>query len=1589
MNRLYPLMFASGLAFAGCAEERPPIDRVQPDSLEKNFFVGELLQDPSDDPEFYMQGTLVDVGFGATQDGLFTSTYAQPLNRVKWQVTEKHLIARITYERVSGSDGKGAGPTTNDGVIAAMYSISSHFDVSKAYNSTTGEELNIVEENTSDRPWYERRYMRVDWSANLATDTYDFDTLSLLGVYGGVKYEPMNYYINDPADPDAPYFQTDEGYFDITTKAFAKPQMIDLTMFDWGIDQFPACFLENDFLGGSWPAGNCNPAELTIRHSFLKIKATDFEPQHWDGERFQAFGPFTKDRFGFSRNYGMSDAKWYRFVSRYNLWERSHFYTDAAKMTGAVECFTPSTTPYGEDPHRDIDEDGTEDECASVGEGSRCDTFNQKCTLPFAKRTVKPVIWYYTEKNDSNFFEPSYWASHEWDVALRSAVMSARYAECKKVGGDCSQLPIYFGQQDDNDDAINLSREVDDCRNGRAYPERNQDRAQCDALADEIGEARNYAPGVVALAKMDEVLVLCHSPVQHDDPAVCGAKRLPEGMSSNECEVPANDEVEAACDAAIRVRRGDLRYHQVNVIKEPQSESPWGIYTDAEDPLTGEKVSASINVWSQVTDRWSQNVVDVARYIKGELTDSDITEGTNIRAWAQASDAASGGGAMPRMNKSEMKKKMASFVGKDAGQMDASANPRDHRFFESGLKVKQQLKSVAAKVGVASARAPVYAARRGAAAGTELEAELMTTMMQDLAGVGGLPLTHDILDAASPLRGANPSVQRDFRNLKEVALGQRGACMIQEAPAPLAITDLANLLEKKFGAFDKEASKADQEVRANKMRRFIADRAHFGVVIHEMGHSVGLRHNFVSSSDAWGYRPQYWQLRTKNGAVREVCDDLSTDGEGCVGPRYYDPVTAGEKNNFIWMFMQSTVMEYPGEGTQEMQGLGAYDFASVRSFYGDVISVFADPSYNATTPRGSGMLSKMDNFGGILGFAPTIGTEEIHYSRLNNEFELIQDCRTVDPLQYKPASWDTDMYGEWDPVFDGRIVPVDGQYTLCKQQPVDYTTWADLRRPTDGESGGNYFGGPAVDKDTGRTRVPYGFGTDDWADLGNLSVYRNDNGADAYELFNFLITQQEVNHIFDNYRRSRQDFSVRSAAYRSLYRYNEKLRDAAKGLGLIKNIYELVAEEIGIDSNDYWSFIAVNFFPESVLTAGMAFDHFARNLQRPQHGAHYRAPNDPVLRSADDTWGNASATRVNIPNGGTGYFGQVGFGGRPLNNSLAEDQGEYNSDYTINAGSYYDKSWTAMLMTESVDNFISSSRSDFHDARYRSVSIADLFPDGYRRWLANNLTWDDAITGPRVSALANGNPDVDLQRFPKLPIGWTSWWPPTGPEVCFPNENSTICSTYGALDNSPFNANAPANTAILDPQVSWEQQKFLIAWTLIYLPENQQQWWLDQLRLWELGSDPDPEISASIIFEHPEGKTYVARTFGTEVIFGKTVQKGIAARILEYANELASQAYVGQWRTAPDGASQYWEATRDRDSGQPVVAFDPNVVSLDPVTGDETVGKPGCNETDSSQCECLANKACMKLRRYVQVPYFLRQATATLGMNQPGWSGVW
>src|SRR3954466_4384410 len=105
---LAPLALLGILAVApGCAGERDPINQVQIGAMPKSFFIGEKFADTSDDPEFYFRTTVVDVDSGSGSESLFTNSDAQPTVRIRWEVTETTLNARLSYELIADTDKTG------------------------------------------------------------------------------------------------------------------------------------------------------------------------------------------------------------------------------------------------------------------------------------------------------------------------------------------------------------------------------------------------------------------------------------------------------------------------------------------------------------------------------------------------------------------------------------------------------------------------------------------------------------------------------------------------------------------------------------------------------------------------------------------------------------------------------------------------------------------------------------------------------------------------------------------------------------------------------------------------------------------------------------------------------------------------------------------------------------------------------------------------------------------------------------------------------------------------------------------------------------------------------------------------------------------------------------------------------------------------------------------------------------------------------------------------------------------------------------------------------------------------------------------
>ncbi|HWW86160.1 MAG TPA: hypothetical protein VNZ26_21335, partial [Vicinamibacterales bacterium] len=1269
---LAALTWSVSLQTFGCAQSRDPINRVQAGALDKHFFVGASLSNPLDDPEFYMGHRIVDEPYGVGQDfSLYQSVGS--LARIKWEIQEDKLVARLTYERIQNSDFHGS-QATNNGQIVAAFKIQSHFDIKRDYNPQTGEQLNLIVENTTDRPWYERESFRVDWSTNLVTDAYDFDILAVGAAFDGVKYDPLSYYVEDPNDPDAPVFSNEEGYFDITTKLFATPQSVDTPY-----GTLPACFLFN-----ANPAITCNPAEVKVRFSFKKVVDTDYEPEDWDGNKMQAFGWFTSDRLGYERNYGILDQNWHRFATKFNIWKQSHVQgTQCAidtwrddkgnvqnyKVNAAGDFVTdhaglpipdPNGKPFtrsapGRDVHRDADGDGTEDECqftdsgtipsdgslptgSVIAPGSRCDEFKNRCDIPLYERSTKTTPLYYGPTAPADLFASTSKALNSWNIAVKRAVQIGKYVEANRASAEYNQDPAL--------------------------------RTEAGLLADQ----QSSKP-------IPDIFVLCHNPVMQGDDPACGKQGL-------------------------KVRLGDLRYSVVDVIQSPQAPSAWGIMSDFNDPVTGEKVQASINEWAYVLDTQAQNTEDLIRWINGEISNDQISNGQYMSQWLAASKLGTAQHTPKVLSKQEIESRLNS-IDKSVGKLNGV--PAGTPLAVAGRLAAQNLSQT-----LGPSLNPQLEAARQMLQGSEWEGRLITPNTLQMAGFNpNQPFGGDLttLTKASPLRGLDPMLQKWSKGIINQALVAKNMCIVDDVPEPDSLVGLARQALQLFPLPD--ASRADYASavysRNQALHQWLREQFHLSVIAHEMGHSMGLRHNFTGSWDALNYHTEYWQLRTRNGAEHYCgfpgaldATKPHTNGADCVGPRWVDPVTDQETSGLIWKWASTTVMDYPGDPTQDTNDIGLYDKAAMRFGYANVVDV--EKNMNVTVvagqPGGSGIdfvgaVGLLDGFGGIFGYGYGnlfAGQIPNHYSTYADKYGLLGDCS-----QDRPDWNGTD--------------PNDPLAKQCTGSALDFVAERDMRSVPKGPNAGQlaYF---AVDK-KGRVRHPYMMGSDEFADFGNIPVFRFDVGADSYEQMQFFISTYENRYIFDNFRRNRVAFQTATTVGRLQGRYWDKIQAVTKSLALG---VELLTGP-GFDPTRFPGL----FMPMALASAdGLAM--FVRALTRPEPGA-YAAPTAPGPLGPPNAWSSANGggqgpSLINVSLGD----GQ----GRFLHNDYDYSKGYWWIDYQTQTGSVFEKYLVPYYLTESFNQFISNQKDDYIDGRYKNLSYASIYPNQVRRIFANLMATESA-----------------------------------------------------------------------------------------------------------------------------------------------------------------------------------------------------------------------------------------------------------------------
>lgn len=162
-----------------------------------------------------------------------------------------------------------------------------------------------------------------------------------------------------------------------------------------------------------------------------------------------------------------------------------------------------------------------------------------------------------------------------------------------------------------------------------------------------------------------------------------------------------------------------------------------------------------------------------------------------------------------------------------------------------------------------------------------------TSSLPDLAGLENL---HQIGESARTERA---------RVLEQAERGIHGSELVEEAALRYIMKILAQ---------SKDISDFKSQVQAVKAE--IDRMTFYTTLLHEMGHTFGLRHNFAASADEKHYHERYFEIKERV----EKGDTTVTEAD-------YEP------------YMFSSIMDYGGDFYSQIGGLGAYDKAAIKYGY--------------------------------------------------------------------------------------------------------------------------------------------------------------------------------------------------------------------------------------------------------------------------------------------------------------------------------------------------------------------------------------------------------------------------------------------------------------------------------------------------------------------------------------------------------------------------------------------------------------------------------------------------------------------------------
>lgn len=940
LGLVVPVLAAAMLG--SCAQQVGDIDRTQAGLIAKSIFTG----------DWFLRRTVISVPYDA---GYTFEGEQEDMQRIRWDVQRDLLLALRVQPLVDG---------TKDAAPVAAFKIEAHVDVLREYNAATGEATNVIVENTDDNMWYERRFLRVDWSKNLLTNfTFYLDQLEL---------EPVAYHVEDPSDPDSvlvgvrqpdgTWHDTQDpaaivaldsaDYLDVVTRAFVKPELITVEDVDGTLLQEPACwyYLNQD----------CAPAVVAFRNAFLKVAAaaTDYEPLDYPDNavvRDEAGDPV--------RVRWTADGDRRREVA-------------AASLDDSRRGSTPSDpTATPADPYQATDP--------------------QAVRLPFFDKfgyfRVERFGYdrWYGEVESARTYLITRW--NLWAKSHDDAGKALPYAERG------TRPIVYYLSPDFPDELVPAAQKAVDAWN--------------ESFRQTVGTLAGQTPG-----RMFE-------------------------LRANTRRVDENGKVVARGQPI-----GDLRYSHLYYVASPTRAGLLGFGPSSADPFTGEIVAADAFVYGAGLDMVAAKGKDIIDLISGRLDPTDEAYGQNVQAYVATLRAGGHQAVAPSADELARfhREHPGPFAAADAGAHGKKALlPPSKRAGASGDPRLQRLRRPAGWSG----------ARLAMAQGTGVEDLALSD--RELVALKGLGAPSPGAAALTPAERAHVSPVSWAGGAGRERAHQRVLSWARHR------LEMAPFFDDTVAGLALELKDTPPEQVLLELRSRIFKSA----AEHEIGHTLGLRHNFEASSDALNYPPQYWALRGET-------------------PTPLAPLTVTEREGKLRQFQYSSIMDYMGRFNADIEGLGYYDHAAIRFGYGQLIDTFE-------TAPAEPMLGVVD-----------AGTDAAGQPLYDRPFTLDEVLR-----HYRHYTKIPSMVG--------------GTTNLGRRAPVPYTREAAALMGRDPAA--SFEAQATGDAPWTLWEVPYRFCSDEY-ESGSMYCHMFDQGPDAYEIVTDAVDRYWNYYWLNNFKRDRVSF---------------------------------------------------------------------------------------------------------------------------------------------------------------------------------------------------------------------------------------------------------------------------------------------------------------------------------------------------------------------------------------------------------------------------------------------------------------------------------